>query len=636
MAMHIVDADNEKESLLGDASFDNAAKTARTSDCPARARSWFQRSRVLAVLDIFLLLAIGYYIFAPLGSQPARPRRQHPPKHRKRLAPVASSEQTMVEGNAGLDKASGRLEAVSPPGRPEGEHRGGKKERKRQDRQDEQPACGQPAQELPCAATGRRAVVTLSLGKRTHFAVTRVALSAYAARVGAELHVVDSTAHPSLAKWNASLAARSASNHFIKLPMFEWFLAHFDQALFVDDDVLVSPYAPDLFGKVPCAKLGAVVEAYHKQGWHAMHGRSTCELYNLASEVPGSCTKKATRQMRIFNSGVMLMSAAHRPLLTGWETSKLECRILCDPLHHKPLQPLAAPCSPLHPVTHPYCPLQPLTASYHPYRCDQLYLNAMMIKHATCLHDLGTAFNLPGTQVRKLMMTTAAQRADSGGGGGGGGGGGALSLKGSPMAEACMIHLTVLPSKHHTSHYLLKRALEHTDVLQCSAHEPVTADRGAMAAALPGEDLLQGVSTYDITKIWCKGYADGCQLIAPGAAGDSAGRAPPAIAAPASTAADSGPRPPVDDSPIRPPLGSVDEDELPGAAQELMRRTAARSWDKRTVILLFATNDFMDLAINWAQAATAIGLTNFVLVCMDKELAHNFDGFEAPPAPLYP
>ena len=206
----------------------------------------------------------------------------------------------------------------------------------------------------------------------------------------------------------------------------------------------------------------------------------------------------------------------------------------------------------------------------------------MMIKHATCLHDLGTAFNLPGTQVRKLMMTTAAQRAESGAV--------APSLRGSPMADACMIHLTVLPSKHHTSHYLLKRALEHTDVMQCSSHEPVSADRGAMAAALPGEDVLQGVSTYDITKIWCKGYAEGCQLIPPGgAAGDSnsGGRALPAIAAPASTAADAAPRPPIDDSPIRPPLGSVDEDEMPGTAQELMRATAARSWDKRTVILLF-------------------------------------------------
>ena len=206
MAMHLVDADNEKESLLGDASFDHATKTARTAECPARVRSWFQRSRVLAVLDILLLLAIGYYIFAPMGTY-ERPRRQHPPKHRKRIAPAAASrEQTMVEGN----------EALSPPDRPLARHRGGKIEGKRQDGQDEQPACGQPAQELPCAADARRAVVSLSLGKRTHFAVTRVALSAYAARVGAELHVVDSTAHPSLAKWNASLAARSASNHFIK------------------------------------------------------------------------------------------------------------------------------------------------------------------------------------------------------------------------------------------------------------------------------------------------------------------------------------------------------------------------------------------------------------------------------------
>ena len=117
---------------------------------------------------------------------------------------------------------------------------------------------------------------------------------------------------------------------------------------------------------MPCAKLGAVVEAYHKQGWHAMHGRSTCELYNLASEVPGSCTKQATRQMRIFNSGVMLMSAAHRPLLAGWETSKLECRILCDPLHHDPLQPLAAPCSPLQPLAALYTPSHTLTAPCSP------------------------------------------------------------------------------------------------------------------------------------------------------------------------------------------------------------------------------------------------------------------------------
>jgi len=37
------------------------------------------------------------------------------------------------------------------------------------------------------------------------------------------------------------------------------------------------------------------------------------------------------------------MSAAHRPLLAGWETSKLECRILCDQLDLNPLQPRLNP-----------------------------------------------------------------------------------------------------------------------------------------------------------------------------------------------------------------------------------------------------------------------------------------------------
>ena len=562
--MHVVDADNEKESLLGDEGCDNAAKTARTASCPARAKSWFQRSRLLAALDIFLLLAIAYYIFAPVGSSPARPRRRHPPRHRhKALMPVASGVEVEVE-EAGLANASGL-----PAGKRQ-KRKGGKKQAAAAAAADE--ACGRTSQPFQCAANPKRAVVTLSLGKRTHFAVTRVALAAYAKRVGAELHVIDSNAHPSLAKWNATLAARSASNHFIKLPMFEWFLDQFDQVLFMDDDVLVSPYAPDLFAKVPCqsGRLGAVVEAYHKQGWHAMHGRATCELYNLAAEVPGSCTKHATKKMRIFNSGVMLMSAAHRPLLAGWEKSKLECRILCD----------------------------------------QLYLNAMMIKHGICLQDLGTPFNLPGTQVRKLLMATAKAPAPASG------------LQGTAIADACMVHLTVLPSKHYTSHYLLKRSLEDRDVMLCTHDGPVRVDRGAMVAALPGEEQLQGVSSYDITKIWCKGYGDSCQLIPP--PGGAAALAAAAAVGMAAAAV-------LDDGPIRPPLGSVDEEELPGPAQTLMARTAARAWDRRTVILLFATADFMDLAINWAQAATLIGVTNFVLVCMDKELAHSFDGFDVAP-----
>ena len=53
----------------------------------------------------------------------------------------------------------------------------------------------------------------------------------------------------------------------MKLPMLEWYLAKFDQVLFVDDDIVFSPFAPNLFEMVPCHKLGAVVESSHKQGW---------------------------------------------------------------------------------------------------------------------------------------------------------------------------------------------------------------------------------------------------------------------------------------------------------------------------------------------------------------------------------
>ena len=33
--------------------------------------------------------------------------------------------------------------------------------------------------------------------------------------------------------------------------------------------------------------------------------------------------------------------------------------------------------------------------------CDQLYMNAMLRRHDVCLDDLGTAFNMPGTQVNE-------------------------------------------------------------------------------------------------------------------------------------------------------------------------------------------------------------------------------------------
>ena len=69
------------------------------------------------------------------------------------------------------------------------------------------PAQLRPVQQplrVHAVSPGRRVVVTLSLGKRTHFGVTRLTMEAYARRVGADFAVVDSLGHASLAAWNAT------------------------------------------------------------------------------------------------------------------------------------------------------------------------------------------------------------------------------------------------------------------------------------------------------------------------------------------------------------------------------------------------------------------------------------------------
>lgn len=103
--------------------------------------------------------------------------------------------------------------------------------------------------------------------------------------------------------------------------------------------------------------------------------------------------------------------------------------------------------------------------------CDQLYLNAQLHRQRGCLHDLGTAFNMPGTSIRKLLTSTSKQRRAATE---------PLSLANSPISDACIAHLTVLPAKAQSSHYLLQRALTHRDVLQC-AHGHVDIDRQVAA-----------------------------------------------------------------------------------------------------------------------------------------------------------
>ena len=177
------------------------------------------------------------------------------------------------------------------------------------------------------------------------------------------------------------------------------------------------------------------------------------------------------------------------------------------------------------------------------------------------------------------------------------------------------------------------------------------AERAAMLAALPR-------LTYDIDKIWCKGRRAGCQIVP--RTGMPSPRASTALHAP-STALHAL------DHPLRPARAtprdaatqavcalhrhaaragsrlapmpeamSGDASELPPEARRVLHRAAASAWDCNTVILLFATGDFVDLALNSMHAASSIQVTNFVLVFMDAKLGQIFDRFDAPPALLLP
>ena len=117
-------------------------------------------------------------------------------------------------------------------------------------------SCGKPATYCRSAINGpaKRVIVTLSIGKRSHFAVTRIPMQAYAHRVEATLVVVDSYSHPCLARWNNTLRV-GVNSHFMKLPLLQYFLQHYDQLLFLDDDVLLSANAPDLFSRTPCGSV---------------------------------------------------------------------------------------------------------------------------------------------------------------------------------------------------------------------------------------------------------------------------------------------------------------------------------------------------------------------------------------------
>lgn len=208
-----------------------------------------RRAAVLA-FDALLVLLILYYSLFSSGSR-SQPVTTIGMSEGEDAATSGLAQSRELEGADGTGNSYEDTAGATESGQPVGRRRGGKRagglwRRSEAEGKTADPVgwsvgrssrtytntggetCGASLADYSCPASPRKAVVTLSTGKRPHFAVTGITLATFARRVGADLHVVDTLGHPALAGFNASAQA-GRSSHFIKLPMLKHFLAEYDQ-----------------------------------------------------------------------------------------------------------------------------------------------------------------------------------------------------------------------------------------------------------------------------------------------------------------------------------------------------------------------------------------------------------------------
>ena len=190
---------------------------------------------------------------------------------------------------------------------------------------------------MPIAS--ENAVLTLSLGHRPFVTYTRPLMAAYAERVGADFHCVDSREHPALdtkgGSWPSvravplganitidSLRSRlrqQVGNAFpqIAAPRTLWRATRSTSTA-----AFIGPSMPNLFALVPATALRATVEEHKPQAWHSMHWRNACELYGV--------TPCVSKKWKLFNGGALLSSAAHGQMIRtagGW--TRRSCSAAC-------------------------------------------------------------------------------------------------------------------------------------------------------------------------------------------------------------------------------------------------------------------------------------------------------------------
>lgn len=152
-----------------------------------------------------------------------------------------------------------------------------------------------------------RAIVTLALGEHQRVLdITLPLMLEYADRVGAELHVIDSNLRPEYPMANKWRVANYAANY--------------DQTLYLDSDVLISPNAPDIFAAVP---KGFAVRDERPDYHHDWYSQETSDLY--ASQGVSHTLQHCA------NGGVMLMTPETLDLY--WEPSGTYPQLWCTDQH---------------------------------------------------------------------------------------------------------------------------------------------------------------------------------------------------------------------------------------------------------------------------------------------------------------
>lgn len=140
----------------------------------------------------------------------------------------------------------------------------------------------------------RQAVITLCIGELSYSSITIPVIRDYSCKIGADFYSITQSSVP------------QNKPHHPKLDKFQIheFLDHYDRILFLDSDMVIHPHCPNLFELVDPDHLGVVCETSPYFNRDQVF-QEACQYYGIP--YPGHAN-------HWFNSGMMVISQAHRPL----------------------------------------------------------------------------------------------------------------------------------------------------------------------------------------------------------------------------------------------------------------------------------------------------------------------------------